>query len=288
MADACVQAGLEIPRLDAATRERVCGLLPSYGSADNPVDTTAQAVDGLTAVIEEVLRSDAIDAMIAVAPLALRSALPFDGDRLRKAVTGSGKPVLVFSYTLPSEPARAFMREVGVPVYDSFLGCARGMRALVDHAAFRANWAASPALQRRPDDHRAAVLARLIPPGNGFLAEHEAKALLRACDITLPPEALGRSVDEAAEMARQIIAEIGADGVVLKVQSREIPHKTDAGGVRLGLRGDGEIRAAFRDLIEAAQRFDAGARIDGVLVQPMLPAGIEVLAGFVHDETLGR
>ena len=74
---------------------------------------------------------------------------------------------------------------------------------------------------------------------------------------------------------------------MLKISSPDILHKTDAGGVRLGLTGDAAVSAAFDDIIRNAQAFDPKAEIEGVLVQPMAPKGIEIVVGMINDPTFG-
>ncbi|MEQ8349583.1 MAG: acetate--CoA ligase family protein [Sneathiellaceae bacterium] len=287
MADACTQAGLALPQLDSGTQARIAARLPSYGAVDNPVDTTAQGVKELGDIIAMVLDSAAIDAVIVVMPLAATARIPLDAERLRAAVAESGKPVLLYSYTLPSDAARDVMRDVRIPVYDSFTGCARGLAALVDFAAFRRDWAAAPALPRVPDGGRAERIAGLLPAAGTVLAEHRAKALLRDYGFPLPPEGLARTEEEAVATAAGIMAATGAEAVALKIQSPGIPHKTDAGGVALALRTPAEIAAAYRGILAAAARQAPDAEIDGVLVQPMLAPGLEMLAGFVVDDDLG-
>jgi len=287
MADACAQVGLALPQLDAATQARIRTRVPSYGSADNPVDTTAQGVEGFTEVIEMVLASETVDAVVMVAPLAIRTRLPVDGERLKAAVRAHGKPVLAYSYTLPSDAAWDLMRDAGVPVYETFTGCARALRALVDHAAFLRDWQAAPALPQAIDPDRAARVEALLPAGREVLVEHEAKALLAACGFDLAPEFLARSAPEAVTRAAEVRRATGAAAVALKIQSPAIPHKSDAGGVVLGLSSPQEVEAGFHRILAAASAYDSAAAIDGVLVQPMLPSGVEMLAGFVVDPTLG-
>lgn len=111
----------------------------------------------------------------------------------------------------------------------------------------------------------------------------EASEICRSYDIPLPAERLASTASEA-------VAAAGAIGypVALKVVSSDISHKSDAGGVRLGIASDDDVRAAFESVTAAARAFDPNAFIDGVLVQQMAPRGIEVIVGAVTDPSFGK
>ncbi|MGW1402601.1 acetate--CoA ligase family protein [Streptomyces sp. NPDC002405] len=132
-------------------------------------------------------------------------------------------------------------------------------------------------------DTVAKVLATVRAEGRSALTAPEGKRIADAYGIATPGEALARDADEA-------VAHAGAfDGpVVLKVVSPDILHKTDAGGVVVGLHTAEEVRAAFDRIIGNAKEYDPKARITGVQVQQMLPPGQEVIIGAVTDPTFGK
>lgn len=114
------------------------------------------------------------------------------------------------------------------------------------------------------------------------LSEHESKALLRDAGIAVPQESLVR------DQAQLAAALSGLDfPVVMKIQSRDIPHKSEAGGVRVNIRDAGDAAAAFGDLIANASRFKPEAEIQGVLMGPMARPGVEMIVGTVNDATFG-
>ncbi|MFD4969292.1 acetate--CoA ligase family protein [Streptomyces sp. NPDC058424] len=127
------------------------------------------------------------------------------------------------------------------------------------------------------------VLATVRAEGRSALTAPEGKRIADAYGIATPGEALARDADEA-------VAHAGAfDGpVVLKIVSPDILHKTDAGGVVVGLHTADEVRAAFDRIIANAKKYDPKARITGVQVQQMLPPGQEVIIGAVTDPTFGK
>src|SRR5262245_33954867 len=124
-------------------------------------------------------------------------------------------------------------------------------------------------------DTARAVLAAVRASGRNALTAPEAKVVCDAYDIPLPREALSASADSAAKLA----AKIGFP-VVMKIVSADILHKTDAGGVIVGVKSAEEARKAYDTIIANARRYKADAKIDGVQVQQMLPSGAtETLIG---------
>ena len=130
-----------------------------------------------------------------------------------------------------------------------------------------------------PLDLPAAVAERLT--ASGTLTEHAAKTLLAACGLRIAPSQLvSRREDLAAA------ASLGFP-LAAKIQSAAIPHKTEAGGVRLGIADAAALETAFDDILSAAARHAPDAAIDGVLVEPMAPPGVEIIVGVVRDPTFG-
>ncbi|MBQ0830511.1 acetate--CoA ligase family protein [Streptomyces tagetis] len=127
------------------------------------------------------------------------------------------------------------------------------------------------------------VLAGVRAEGRSALTAPEGKRIADAYGIATPGEALATSADEAVAHAGSF------DGpVVLKIVSPDILHKTDAGGVIVGVESAEQVRAAYDRIVANAREYDAGARITGVQVQQMLPPGQEVIVGAVTDPTFGK
>lgn len=128
-----------------------------------------------------------------------------------------------------------------------------------------------------------AVLGAVRAEGRSALTAPEAKALADAYGIAVPGEALARDVEEAVVHADRL-----GGKVVLKIVSPDVLHKTDAGGVVVGVEGAAEVRSAFRRIVENVRAYAPDARIDGVQVQQLLPPGQEVIVGAVTDPTFGK
>ena len=127
------------------------------------------------------------------------------------------------------------------------------------------------------------ILDQAKKDGRSALTAPEGKALCDAYGITVPGEALAKTADEAAREA----ASMGFP-VVLKIVSRDILHKTEAGGVLVGLKSEDEVKRGFDTIIANAKKYDAKAAIDGVQVQQMLTGGQEVIIGAVTDDSFGK
>ncbi len=124
------------------------------------------------------------------------------------------------------------------------------------------------------------IISLALASGRNLLFADEAGALLKAVGIPVAPCRIGAAEDEAVQAAKEI-----GFPVVLKVRSQAVVHKTDAGGVRLGLTDEGAVRFAYREIMDKARFLDRGAR---VTVQPMAPPGVELLVGMTIDPHFGR
>ena len=114
------------------------------------------------------------------------------------------------------------------------------------------------------------------------LPEYLAKQVLADYGISVTPEALATSADEAVASAQQL-----GFPVALKIMSAGIPHKTEAGGVRIGLTDAAGVRQAYQDILDNARQYAPKAHIDGVLVQAMVSGGVEVIVGINNDPLFG-
>ncbi len=281
MADMLAMQGLEVPPLDAETRATCEALMPSFGSAANPVDLTAGAIGkvGYAHVVDILQRSPVVDAVVIVGSVASAKRLREDQPVLAQVAMHPDKPVLFCAYTAAAPEAVDVAAEVGVPVFTSMPGCARALRAMADHRRFLEAWKARvPDAAPRPDP---AVRALLRQAGR-VLPEHAAKALLAVAGLPKPVEALVTDAEAAVAAATDI-----GFPVALKIQSADIPHKTEIGGVVLKLGSAEAVRAAFGTIMDRAQAAHPGATVDGVLVQRMAPPGLEVILGISRDAAFG-
>ncbi len=282
MADILSAHGLELPVLEDDIQRRVLALLPSYASAQNPVDGTAQAIHevGYARLVEIVRQSERIETILLIGSLANEATAIKRAEELAELAGSRDKPILLATYTgAPPAAVEAFAAS-GIPVYTSMPSCARAIRALVDYARFqvRLHRPAPPATA--PSAREAA--ARALSAAGPVLSENTAKAVLAGYGIPRPPEALVTSADEAATVAAQI-----GGAVALKVQSPDITHKTEAGAVALRIEGEASVREAYARVLANARAAHPAAAIEGVLVQKMAAPGVEIILGISRDPDFG-
>ena len=283
MTDACAAVGLDVPVLDDETRKAIDVHIPSYGTSQNPIDSTAQGVHqlGYAAFAQMAARSPLIDAVVVVVTARRSAFLENDLDKLKTLKAESRKPVFMWTYTLPSERSVEILNEAGYPLFIGAPGCARTLRAMADYRRLREQISANPSTLAAQHPARDTVRSKLLASGP-VLTEWQARPLLAAYGIGIAET--GRLVHTAKE-ARAAVEALDC-AVALKVQSPDIAHKTEAGAVLLNI-APGAATDAYRRVLANARTHAPDARIDGVLVQPMLPQGREMLLGITRDQRWG-
>ena len=283
MADILSAHGLELPVLEDDIQAQIMKLLPSYGSAQNPIDATAQAIGelGYAKLVELVAQSKRIDTILLISSLANPERAKKLADEMAGITATLDKPILLSTYTIATPASIAVIAGAGIPCYTSMPSCARAIRALVDYAQFRERLARRKPVEETARAVRDEVAGELAASGP-VLTEVASKALLARYGVTLPPEALATSEAAAVAAAQSI-----GGAVALKVQSPDILHKTEAGAVMLGLSGEAAVRDGYRTVLARAQAAHPNAKIDGVLVQAMARRGREIILGVTRDPDFG-
>jgi acetate---CoA ligase (ADP-forming) len=282
MADILSAHGLELPVLEEDIQRRILGLLPSYASAQNPVDGTAQAIHevGYARLVEIVRESQRIDTILLIGSLANDATAAKRAEELAALTGPRDKPILLSTYTSASPRAMAAFAEAGIPCYTSMPSCARAIRALLDYGRFQARRLRPPLTVMSPSARDEA--ARAFAVAGPVMTENEAKALLAGYGVPRPLEAMATSADEAAAAAARI-----GGAVALKVQSPDLTHKTEAGAVALNVNGAAAVSEAYGRVVGNAIAAHPGAAIQGVLVQKMAPPGREIILGITRDPDFG-
>jgi acetate---CoA ligase (ADP-forming) len=276
LADAAQAVGLSLPELSEATQRQVLELVP-FASARNPVDATAQMSsrpDLLQKILSAVVADDRCDAVVLPLPFSLH--MP----RLRSVYMEALRHIreqyphrpVVLCVDGPKD-AVAELHAMGYPTVASFDGCCATVAAL---ARLRA-------VARHPNDERPPVAARLAPlPADAFRHEFAAKRALAEVGIPVLAERLARNADEVVRAA----SEIGFP-IVLKIASPDLLHKTEVGGVAIGIGSEAELRQAHAEMLERVARKAPSAVIDGVIVAPMAKGVAELILGSRTDPIFG-
>ena len=268
--------GLQVPELSSSIQAEISKLLPSYGSTRNPIDVTAQGVHsgGLQKSIDLLDVSNEVDAILVVLSLSSETRMPFKQPELKPVLSAQNKPIVFYSYTLPSQFARNELAASGAVVLSGLTHVAVAMRRMVEYSSFKL----------APAANRDALPSRDLSAhlNSATLSEFDSKLLLREAGISLPEEVL---VSEREEIDAAI-ARVGLP-LVMKIQSRDIPHKSEVGGVRLNITTKGEAFSVYQALRDDARKQRPNAAIQGVLVGPMANKGVEIIIGTLGDATFG-
>lgn len=276
MADAMSAAGLQLPPLDAVTQERIHRVLPT-ASTHNPVDASAQ-ISSKPETLLEVL--SALQEAPGAGVTVLFQSLGLYSSRLRgvylDALTQLRQryphKALVIISRGPEDAVRQ-IRALGIPVFPSIDAAARGLADLVKLSA----------LLQAPSTARSGVAVPVAPlPASAFQNEFGAKQVLAQAGFPIPGEQQVSSADEAVQAAQAL-----GFPVVLKIVSEDLPHKTEVGGVALNLSDAEAVRTAHAQILANVAARAPQARIDGILVAPMLRGGTELIAGISRDPVFG-
>ncbi|MDB5582428.1 MAG: CoA-binding domain protein [Bradyrhizobium sp.] len=286
MADACESGGLVVPLLDAATQSALEPYVPSFGAIQNPVDMTAQIsvnpvggaaqLSPLVGSLQALHDSPSLDAIILIANMSDGDVLARERDALSAFVGRLQKPLFLYSHAPPSVANLDLVQELGLVCLGSTRRVAEAIARMADYAEARAKYVPARAVPSSPIPEQDRCLLA------GGLCEYDAKALLGRHGIAISEERLVQSADEAVAVAKAF-----GQPVALKIQSRHIPHKTEIGGIILGLSDPDQVHAAYGTLLERAGTAVPDAAINGVLVQKMQAPGRELAIGIVEDPAFG-
>ena len=283
-ADAAIRNGLELPPLSRAVHDELVPRLPRSATVANPLDMTADAgADHYRDILERLLKGpDMQGALVITTPTPTMTAESVARAILAaKATTTKPITACIFGVNDLSREV-SLLEENGVPTFTFPEEAAQGLGAL---AKYHAWWTRPKAPIRVFDVDRAAVQAvieRERREGTVILSDTAARALLSAYGIRFPKGRVVRNVDQAVEAADQI-----GYPVVLKVVSPDLSHKTDVGGVALGIRDSASLRAAWATMQRSLEAKAHDARIEGFEVETEIQEGKEVLVGVQRDPHFG-
>lgn len=290
-ADAADEARLVLVPLGEATQARLRELLPPLAAVGNPVDTTAgyprpEHEASFRAAFETLLADPEVHQLCVLFGTIMGPSFALAARVLGEAAVKFDKPVFAVS-AVPasiSSVGHEFFSGAGIPLLSSPNRAAQVMGQLADFAqARRRGTAVSSESGMSPFLHP-------MPDGEVTLDELESKAVLRAAGIPVTADVcipLDSALLHDGGIGLAGDAEKIAFPVALKLLSRDIAHKSDIGGVRLGIRDAAALADAGREMLACARAAAPDARLGGLLACPMVDGGIEVIVGVVNDDTFG-
>ncbi len=290
-ADACEAGGLNLPVLSEKTANRLASFLPAAASRTNPVDMIASAGPAqFRQAIATLLTSGEIDALIVIqVEIGTSGTGDFDsalvaGVNEARQVGATARPVLFCR--MPETATRNVQASASetIPCYAFPEAAARVLARMTEYAAWRGRPAGKiPALDHADIDTAREVCRRaLAARGNGWLTAEESRMVLSAMKLPVAAGGVARTANEASHLA----LELGFP-VAVKLASTKLVHKTEIGGVRLNLADEAAVGHAFDEIRERLARDGKLDAMEGVLVQPMLADGTEVMVGAKRDSVFG-
>jgi acetate---CoA ligase (ADP-forming) len=283
-ADACESEGLELVELSAGTRDELRSFLPAEAGLSNPVDMLATASgDHYARAIRALAADDGVDAIVTI----FTPPLVTQPGEVARAIAGAAAelrtdlPLLAVFISAQGAPPELQGGAKHVPAFQYPEEAARTLARAVRYATWRESETGTiPEFADSRDAEAAAVLAEALTRGPGWLRPSEVARLLDCYGLPVPDSRLVRSPTAAGRAAQEL-----GGPLVLKAVSSTLLHKTEAGGVRVGLEGRSQVVRAAREISELVAA--AGHGLDGFLVQRQLAAGVEMLVGVVSDPLFG-
>ncbi len=282
-ADRCAELGLEMCTLSRETEEALARVIPKYGSPRNPVDVTADVFNDLgafTQAVDLVLADPNVDQLCVVyAGLSGEIALTCNRT-VSEAMAKHGKPVML-GWTARRHRAEAAYQLADDSQIPYFTSPVR----LANAAAVIARFARYQERARRRGSPFAEPVEGIdggLPAKSGALSESESKALLAHWGLAVTGDVLVPVGQDPATLVAHL-----RYPMVVKVVSADIPHKTEAGGVILGVRDRAELDKAIAQVVRRGRDYAPHGRIEGALVCEMVDDAVEMLAGVVQDPVFG-
>jgi acetate---CoA ligase (ADP-forming) len=286
VSDAAMNVGLEVPELSDDSKARLPKVLPDFGNLNNPLDGTGAMYDD-EKIFPRLLKALIDDANIDIVTVNLEANDPRpkelkSGNRFALAIVdaaaAANKPMAIFSSVVggPVDPDILLpLRAAGVPLMEGAECAMSALRHLADYHQFRK--------LRQKSDEKDAAAVRLHPKlPSGILPAEAAFRLLESFRIPVVPTLLIRNAEEAAAASERV-----GFPVALKIESAQITHKSDVGGVALNLNNSSEVRAAFTRIKSQVTTQNPSAEIAGIVVQRMALDGIEMVLGIKRDPLFG-
>lgn len=282
-ADAGEPQGLTLCELGEETQRKLQAVVPNIGAVHNPIDLTAgyfsaNNADKLETAVRAVLDDTNVHAVCVNLATTGKAGSAAAADVLARVAADATKPIVVFSSAPASEVADALRRfdDARIPVLPSPSRAARAIAMLARYQEARLRVSRTRDVDGKTaassNGHRIALAAAL--------SETESKAILAAAGIPVTRDVVVTRADGA------VFDTLNAP-LVVKVVSADIPHKTEAGGVKVGIGTRAELEAAIDEVLVNARNYMPSARIDGVLVSEMVRGGVELIAGAVNDIVFG-
>ncbi len=282
--DMTVSSGLQLAKFQEETIEALGSHLPKTANLQNPVDVIGDApMDRYENALTAVIRDEGVDgALVILTPQSMTDVLG-TAEAIVRIARRSSKPILCcFMGIIDVSSGVKYLQTHGVPVFKFPENAAKAFGALYQYSRWLNRQHLAPFDLQYDRQQAARIVQGWLDAGKTHIGELEGIELLKCYGFNVLANALATNEKEAAAIANET-----GFPVALKIVSAQILHKSDAGGVVLGLDNPEEVKKAFNDIIKRAGQYDPKAEIEGVLIQKMAPAGSEVILGLNRYPVFG-
>ena len=282
--DALERAGLELARFEPECIHQLEKFLPDAASAANPVDVLGDArADRYRFALEQVTKDPNVDGVLVILTPQAMTEISETANVVVDIANKVDVPIMgCFMGEARIEEGAEILEEHKLPNFIFPERAAQVFKSMSTYRSYKAEPLPAFETFEVDRDRVRATIDKTLGEGRVAIGDAEARSILEAYQLRIPPSNVARTADEAVEIA----SEMGYP-VVLKVASPDILHKTDVGGVKVGLREATDVRDAFDLITYRAQRYLPEARLWGCLVQKMMPKGLEILIGMNRDPQFG-
>ncbi|HEY7534623.1 MAG TPA: acetate--CoA ligase family protein, partial [Thermodesulfobacteriota bacterium] len=281
--DACSKYGIKIADL-SSSRNVIAKVIPPHGSTRNPVDIVGDAdFNRFEKVLREVVAAESVGSIVTMCT----PSATLDYNELAKTIVkttcDSGKTSLAALMGLAEGTEnKQILSDGGVPHFPYAEPAIRTLKSIYDFS----NWLGRPQFSTKQFEVNREKVKQIFEnvrkSGRLNLLEEEGYEVLASYGFPRPKSSVGNTAEECIRLARET-----GYPIVMKIVSKDIIHKSDAGGVKVGLRSDKEVSAAFEEIMGNARKFKQDAKIEGVLVQQMIENAREIILGANHDPLFG-
>ncbi len=282
--DALERAGLKLSRFKPECIKALEQFLPDAASAANPIDVLGDArADRYRFALEQIIESPSVDGILVILTPQAMTEIVETAEVIAEISEKVDIPILAsFMGEARVEAGIKYLAKHNVPNFAFPERAAMVLQAMSHYREYRAR--PLPSFESFDVDQKTVreLIDRVLNEGRLSIGDAEAKSILTAYGLQAPPS----EIAETAEKAVEIAGDMGYP-VVLKIASPDILHKTDVGGVKVGLQNPTDVRDAFDLITYRSQRYLPEARLWGCQVQKMVPSGLEILIGMNRDPQFG-
>ena len=281
--DSCSKLGIKMAKIEEI-RSKIDAVIPPWGSSRNPVDIVGDAdFNRFENVLNEVLQHKNVGSVISMCT----PSATLDYDKLAEVIVKMSKKykkTMLASLMGLDEGItnREILAAGDIPYYTYAEGSIRALKAMLRFV----DWTKVPdgnVTEFKVDMNKArAIFDKVKSEGRTNLLEDEGREILDAYGFPLPESSVAATEDEAVDVANKI-----GYPIVMKISSPQIVHKSDAGGVKVNLTNDDEVRDGFKAIMENAKKYDSNAEIKGVLIVEMVKGGKEMIIGSKLEPGMG-